>query len=93
MSLLSLIVGLIGMLGVIILQAMLILGLLPFAQQVGIVSIFFFITLAWFLINRSLDSEGGFLPSSLVLTVFAGLVFGYPLWAWNLASTLRDDMS
>lgn len=86
LSAISLLIGLLGIVGVIILQSMLILGFIPFSKQVGIVSIFFLITLVWFLVNRNLDVRNELFPESLVLTIFAGLVFGYPIWAWKVAA-------
>jgi len=90
LSLFSSFIGLLGMIGVIILQNMLIFGFIPFSKQIGIVSIFFFITLGWFLLNRKLDQDHSFLPKSLTLTIFAGLVFGYPIWAWKTANKLSE---
>ena len=83
-----LIIGLAGMLTVILLQLLLVLNVIPFYAQIGPVIIAFLVVLAWFLLNRDLGRDTGILPQGLTLTIFAGLVFGYPIWSYKLGRHL-----
>lgn len=89
LSLMAIILGFIGMAVVIVFQTLLITDAIPFEQYIGIVSAGFLVVLGWFLMVRYLDRNAGVLPSSLTLHILAGLYFGYPFWALNLARRLR----
>ncbi len=88
----SLLIGLVGMAAVILLQLLLVLDIISFAVQIGIVLVGFFIVLAWFLLNRSLSQEAeiasSLVPQNKTLTILAGLVFGYPVWAFQFGRRL-----
>lgn len=88
----NLLVGLFGMAVVIFLQLLLVLGIISFAVQIGFVLVGFFIVLAWFLLNRSLSQEtedvSSLIPQGKTLTILAGLVFGYPFWAYKFGRKL-----
>jgi hypothetical protein len=81
-------IGLGGMLAVIILQLFLVLDIIPFYLQIGPVILCFFIVLAWFILNRNLSQRDAemktLVPQNKALTILAGLVFGYPIWAYLL---------
>ncbi len=81
--------GLIGALSVIFLQLMLVTGLIPFSKQIGMVTIAFLITLTWFVINKTLDRDNILTPRSMFLNIMAGLLFGYPIWAFKVANKLN----
>ena len=89
LSLAALVLGIAGMLAVIILQILLVSGLLPFTQQVGLVIVGFLVVLGWFMMIRKLGRRTGKLPSSMPLYILAGLYFGYPVWAFLLGRRLR----
>lgn len=74
------------MLAVVGLQIMLVL---PFAQQMRMVSAGFLVVLVWFIIVRHLGRFTEELPNSMLLSVLAGLYFGYPVWAFSLSRRLR----
>jgi hypothetical protein len=88
----NLIIGLVGMTAVIGLQLLLVLGVITFAVQIGFVIVGFFIVLGWFLRNRSHSQEAGEettpIPQNKLLTILAGLVFGYPVWAYQFGRKL-----
>lgn len=77
------------MLVVIVLQILLVTGVLPSEQQVGIVIAGFLVVLAWFVMIRYLGRSTDQLRKSMFLHVLAGLYFGYPVWAFSLARRLR----
>ena len=90
LSLAALLLGVAGMIAVIVLQALLVVGLLPFEQQIGMVSAGFLVVLAWFVMLRYLGRSTDKLPKSILLHVLARLYFGYPFWAFSLARRLRS---
>ncbi len=77
------------MAAVIVLQILLVTGAMPFARQIGLVIVGFLVVLGWFVMVRFLGRSTGKLPSSLLLTILAGLYFGYPVWAFSLGRRLR----
>jgi hypothetical protein len=81
-------VGLAGMLAVIVLQALLVAGVIPFEQQIGMVIVAFLVATVWFVAVTILGRSTGVLPTSIPLAVLAGLVFGYPVWAYLLGRRL-----
>lgn len=89
-SLATLFLGFTGMLAVIILQVLLVIGAIPFEQQISMVIIGFLVVLAWFVMIWRLGSSAVGLPGGMLLHVLAGLYFGYPLWAFLLGRRLRN---
>jgi hypothetical protein len=90
LNLIATIIGLAGMLGVIVLQTLLVIGVLPFEQQIGMVVVAFLVALVWFVITGHLGRSTGIVPKSVVLNVLAGLVFGYPVWTFMLGRRLLE---
>lgn len=89
LSRVGLLIGLSGMLAVVVLQLLFMTGVLPYSQYIGAVCAAFMVVLGWFLIIRNLGQVTGVTPTSAVVTVLAGLYFGYPFWAFSLARRLR----
>ncbi len=85
----SLAFGLIGMEGVIVLQLLLLAGVIPFSQRIGMVSAAFLIALIWFILNKRIARGTDIIPGSMTLNVLAGLLFGYPFWAYKFARSNR----
>jgi hypothetical protein len=81
--------GLAGMLAVIVLQAMLVAGLMPFRWQIVLVVPAFLVVLAWFVVTGRLGRSTGLLPEGTLLHVLAGLYVGYPVWAVSFGRRLR----
>ena len=88
LSWLALIVGVAGMLGVVVLQALLLVRALSFAQQVVPVSIAILVVRAWLVITGYLGRSTGLFRHSLPMSLVAVPYFGYPIWAWWLARSL-----
>jgi hypothetical protein len=86
----STLIGVAGMLAVIVLQILLVTGVLPFSQQIGLVSGGFMVILAWFVISAYLGRENDDVPNSMLLAVFAGLYIAYPIWAFSLGRQLLN---
>lgn len=89
LSLIAMGIGLAGMLAVISLQVLLLTGLLPFEQQIWMVSVAFLVVVVWFVLNAHLGRSTDRLPHGMVLGVLAGLYVGYPFWAFVLGRSLR----
>jgi hypothetical protein len=88
LSWLALIVGVAGMLGVVVLQALLLVRALSFEQQVVPVSIAILVVGAWLVITGYLGRSTGLFRHSLRMSLVAVPYFGYPIWAWWLARSL-----
>ena len=89
---LTLAIGVIGAFGVVILQALLVLGVMPFTQQILLVIPAFLVGTVWFILTERLGKHDERLPKGQVLHVLAGLVFAYPVWALILASRLKSSL-
>lgn len=85
-----LVAGLAAMLAVIVLQSLLVAGMLPFQQQIVMVIPAFLVGMVWFVATGQMARSLGILPKSAVLQVLAGLVFGYPVWAFKVGTRLLD---
>jgi hypothetical protein len=88
-SAIALWLGLGGILAIVVLQALLIAGVLSFAQQVGPVSAALFLLfggslLTFGYLGRSLKV----LPNSMLMSILGWTYFGYPIWAFWLGSRL-----
>ena len=83
------IVGILGMLAVILLQLLLVTDVMSFGVQIGLVIAAFLVVLWWFVLVRRLSGGGDTVAEGIVLTVLAGLYFGYPFWAFSLARRIR----
>ena len=90
LSLVALLLGIPGMLGVIVLQLLFMTGVLPYAQYIVLVSAGFLVVLGWFLMIRRLGQSTGVLPTSILMHILAGLYVGYPFWAFSLGRQLRS---
>jgi hypothetical protein len=91
LSLFALLIGVAGMLAVIVLQLLLVTGVLPFGQQIGMVIVAFLVVVLWFVMNGRLGRTGGILPKSILLNVLAGLYFAYPFWAFSVGRRLQSQ--
>ncbi len=89
-SLISSSFGLVGMTAVILLQLLLVTGVIPFAIQIVLVLLAFFVVLVWFVLNGRLAPFTDKLPDSMLFHVLAWLYIGYPLWAFNVGRRLQQ---
>ncbi len=84
------VIGLSSILAVVILQAMLVVGALTFAEQVGPVSFALLAFAAWLVIVGHLGSASGALPHGVRMGLLAATYIGYPFWAfWSGRHLLR----
>ena len=84
LSQIATLIGIAGMLAVIVLQTLLVAGVLPFNQQIVMVSAAFLVVLVWFLLTGYLGRNTDKLPKGIILHILAELYFGYPVWAFSL---------
>ena len=88
LSWLALIIGVAGMLGVVVLQALLLVRALSFAQQVVPVTVAILVVGAWLVITGYMGRSTGLFRHSLPMSLMAVPYFGYPIWAWWMARSL-----
>ncbi len=83
-------IGLFGFLSVIMLQTLLVVGFIPFRQQIALVIPAFLVGTVWFVLIERLGRQDKRLPKGLALHILAGLIFAYPIWAFKLARNLEQ---
>jgi hypothetical protein len=88
-SLAAMVVGIAGMLGVVVLQFMLLVRALTFAQQVVPVTTAILVVGVWLVMTGYLGRATGLMPRGLLMSLLAVPHFGYPIWAFWLGRTLR----
>jgi hypothetical protein len=91
LSLAGMLIGLVAMTAVVVLQAMLIAGLIPFEEQVVYVATSMLVLVIWFLVVGRLGRSSGVLSGRTTLMSLVGAsYFGYPIWAFWLGRQLRS---
>jgi len=91
MSISVTLIGVLGMLAVIVLQTLLVVGVISFGQQIGMVMIAFLVVMLWFVLVESLGRDDEIIPKGRLLAVLAGMVIGYPVWAKRLRRNLGES--
>lgn len=84
-------IGVLGMLAVIVLQTLLVVGVISFGQQIGMVVIAFLVVMLWFVLVESLGRDDEIIPKGRLLAVLAGMIIGYPVWAKRLRRNLGES--
>ena len=78
-----------AMVPIVVLQVLLLAGLLPFEEQIGLISIAFMFLVIWFLGTGYLRRSTGRLPGrTLLMSLLGASSFGYPIWAFWLGRHL-----
>jgi hypothetical protein len=86
--------GIGAMTSIVVLQAMLIAGVIPFEEQVVYIGIAMLILAIWFLVVGRLGRSSGLLSGRTTLMGLLGAsYFGYPIWAFWLARQLQARAS
>lgn len=85
----ALIVGLSGMLGAIVFQALLLAGLMSFQEQFVYATVSVLLVGVWILIAGLVARRNSLGGMTVRLSVFAALYFGYPFWAYRVAQQLE----
>lgn len=88
-SLAAMVVGIVGMLAVVVLQFMLVVRALTFAQQVVPVTTAILVVGGWLVMTGYQGRSTDLLPRGLLMSLLAVPYFGYPIWAFWLGRTLR----
>jgi hypothetical protein len=86
---LAMFIGIGAILAIIVLQSLLVVGVMTFEHQVGLVSIAFLFLAVWFLTTGYLGSSSGVLPHGLRMGILAATYVGYPIWAYWLGRNLQ----
>ena len=87
-SLSAMVVGVGGMVAVVVLQFLLVVDALTFAQQVLPVTTAILVVGLWLVITGYLARTTGKLPHGLRMSLIAVPYFGYPIWAFWLGRHL-----
>ena len=88
LSRLALMIGIGANGAIVILQSLLVLGALTFAQEIGPVLVAFLFLAAWFVMTGSLGSGSGVLPHGVRMGLLAVTYLFYPIWAFWLGRHL-----
>jgi len=91
MSALASILGLASIVAIVVLQGLLVLVVMSFEEQVGLVSIALLGLGIWFLLVGSLGSRAGSLPRGVRMGLLAATYVGYPVWAIWLGRRLGSS--
>lgn len=81
-------IGSAGLLGLVLLQALLVTGTLTFEQQIGPVSIAFLVVGAWMTSAGWLAGIDGALPRGGRMGLLGATYVGYPIWAFWIGRRL-----
>jgi hypothetical protein len=83
------ITAIVGIVGVILFQALLLLGLMSFRAQVTWASASVLLVGCWIVMTWASGRRRGVVPANAILTFAAALYFGYPLWIYSIGQRLR----
>jgi hypothetical protein len=82
--------GISAMTSIVVLQALLIAGVIPFEEQVVYIGIAMLILVIWFLVVGRLGRSSGLLSGrTTVMGLLGASYVGYPIWAFWLARQLQ----
>jgi hypothetical protein len=89
-SLVAVWVAVVGVLGVVVFQTLLLTGTLSFEQQILPASISVLLVGVWILVAGRVGRESGELPASIASIIGGALYFGYPLWVLRVGRQLLE---
>ena len=72
------------------LQLLLVTGVLPFEQQIGPVSAAYVAMIGYFILAGRMTARAGVVPGGALLGLGAGLMAGYPIWAFRVARAIES---
>jgi hypothetical protein len=90
LSRLLLLIGIGANVAIAILQSLLVLGALTFAEEIGPVLVAFLFLAVWFVTTGYLGSRMGVLPRGFRMGFLAVTYVGHPIWAFWLGRHLLD---
>jgi hypothetical protein len=82
LSRVAMLIGITGMVAIVVLQYLLVVGVLTFAQQGGPVTAAILVVGVWLLLTGYLGQSSGALPRGVLFSWLAVPYFGYPVWAF-----------
>ena len=85
----ALTIGLSGILGAVVLQALLLVGLLSFREQIAYASLSVLLVGVWILLTGLLALGSSLGGMTVRLRILAALYFGYPFWAYRVGQQLE----
>jgi hypothetical protein len=88
-SLCAVITAMVGIVGVVLFQALLLLGLMSFRAQVAWASASVLLVGGWIVMTWAIGRRRGVVPASAILTFAAAVYFGYPLWIYSVGHRLQ----
>ena len=88
LSLVAMLIGVIGIVGFVMFQALLITGVMSFSEQIAYVSASGLIIGVWIVITGFLGRRSGRLHLSVPVIILGALNFLYPLWAYRVGQQL-----
>ena len=91
LSVLVAVIGLLSIAGIVFLQMLLVIGVLTFEQQIGLVSIVYVGLAVWFVVTGYLGRAAGFLPDGVRMGILGATYVGYPVWAFWLSRRLAEQ--
>ncbi len=90
---LAALLGLGSIAAIVVLQTLLVVGVMTFEEQVGLVSIGLLGLGAWFVLVGYLGSRSGLLPRGVAMGLLAATYVGYPIWAIWLGRRLGRSVA
>ncbi|GMR09766.1 MAG: hypothetical protein BMS9Abin28_0586 [Anaerolineae bacterium] len=88
LSLVAMLVAVVGIVGVVVFQLLLITGAMSFLEQVAYASASILLVGVWIVITGFLGRRSGKLQLSVAAIILGALYFGYPLWAYRVGRQL-----
>ncbi len=88
LRLVAMLIGVIGIVGFVVFQSLLITGVMPFSEQIAYASASGLTIGVWIVITGLLARRSGRLHISVAVIILGALCFGYPLWAYRVGQQL-----
>jgi hypothetical protein len=82
------VIGIAAIAAIVVLQWLLVIGAMPFEEEVGPVSIALLVFGAWLVLIGLLGRSSGVLPDGVRAGALGATYFGYPIWAIRIARRL-----
>jgi hypothetical protein len=90
----ALLIVAIGATGAIcVLQLLLVTGALPFEQEIGPVALAYIVMIGYFVLTCRMAARADIFRGGTLLGVGAGLLAGYPIWAFRVARAIESAAS
>ena len=91
LRLIAMLIALVGIVGVVVFQSLLLTGVMPFLEQVAYASASLLMVGVWIVIIGFVGRRAGLLSISVATIILGALYIGYPLWAYRVGQRLRSE--